>query len=434
MGRPAFFARSGLAFFGGRLAVLAVVMLAGGWLIMGPLTISRHATEDPFRVDYLAFDTAAQILRTGDGARLYDLDLQRAVQAERSGHADEGFTAYMNPPLVGAMFLPLTPLSARAGYVVTAIALTVMMALVFALVLRLLDDVPRVMRWAAAACVTGSTATASALISGQLTPLLLLIAIGSVLLFRSGRVGGTGIALGLLCIKPHFAVGALVVLLLSRQWKAAAYMTVTLAVGVLVSLAIVGPAGLEGYVSLMRQSFSDPASVFIDVRSEQNLRGLLATLFHVYGGFRVDLLSNGIALAVIGAVAFGIARTPYVGAERVRYVTALGVVLLCGAAPHIQYYDMALLALPAIFIVGRAAVASTTVRPRFYGVLALFVVWIEIAGMLAGAKMSLSVVPLMGFVAVMCWWPSFEAWLVADVGSDFGKVSAADDGVLRTAA
>ena len=66
--------------------------------------------------------------------------------------------------------------------------------------------------------------------------------------------------------------------------------------------------------------------------------------------------------------------------------------------------------------------------------LALFVVWIEIAGMLAGAKMSLSVVPWLGFVAVLCSWPRFEAWLVADVGSDFGKVSAADDGVLRTAA
>jgi hypothetical protein len=410
--------RVALGVLGGRLAVLAVVMLAGGWLVMGPLTVARHAADDPFRVDYLAFDTAAQILRDGDGGRLYDTDLQREMQTRRSGHADEGFTAFLNPPIVGAAFMPLSSIPARAAYVVTAGVLAIMMAGVFVMLLRLLEDVPRPAQWAAAITACGSTAVASALIGGQLTPVLLAILLGALLLFRSGRVGAAGFVLGLLCIKPHFAIGALIVLLLVRQWKATAYMAGMVAACGLVSLALVGIDGTEGYMSLMRQSFSDPASVFIDVRSEQNLRGLLATVFRIYGGTGVDLASNAIAVAVLIAVAVAITRAPYVGPERLHYVAALGAVLVCGAAPHIQYYDMALLTLPALFIVRRAFQAPPQMRGRFYGVLVLLVLWIEIAGILAGGKMSVSIVPLLGFVAMMCWWPVFERWLLAKAGGD----------------
>jgi hypothetical protein len=168
------------------------------------------------------------------------------------------------------------------------------------------------------------------------------------------------------------------------------------------------------------------------VRSEQNLRGLLATVFQIYGGLGADLASNAITLAVITAVAFAIRRAPYAGAERAHYAAALAAVLVCAAAPHIQYYDMALLALPGLFIARRAADAPAEVRPGFYGVLVLLVLWIEIAGMLAGAKMSVSAIPLLVFTAIMCSWSQCESWLISP--SARTDDSGSDDLTMLTAA
>lgn len=400
-----------LALCGSRVALLAVVLLAAGWAISGPLAVSRYAQEDPFRVDYLAYDTGATIIRHGDASRIYDPRLQHDVQESRTGNHGQPFTAYLNPPVVAALFVPLTSLPVREGYVAVVGLLAVVLVAAAALLFRLLDAVPGGARWFTAACVVGSTGSASAIMSGQLTPLLLLIAFGAMLAFRARRVEAAGVVLGVLFVKPHFALAVLVVLLIARQRKAAAYMCATLAAGVLASFAIVGIDGIEGYVSLMRRSYLHPAQLFIDVRTEQNVRGLAASVFGVYGGTWLAATSLAITLGVFGVVAAAIARSPFRGNEHMHYVAALCAVIICSAAPHIQYYDLALLALPASFIVIRASKTAPALRARFYGVLVITVLWVELAGMLTGARISVSVMPILAFTLMLAAWPRFEGWL-----------------------
>jgi hypothetical protein len=407
-----------LGVFGSRLALLAVVLLAFGWSVTGPLAVARHAQESPFRVDYLAYDTGATIIREGDAGRLYDTRLQREVQERRTGNREVGYTAYLNPPAVAAAFVPLAQFSARQSYVIVVSLLAGILLGATALHSRLLDGAGTRTKWIAAICLLGSTTSASALMSGQLTPLLLCIAFGAMLLYRAGRVELSGAALGLLLIKPHFAVAVLLVLVLARQRKMMAYMSAMVLAGTLASVLVVGSEGVEGYVAMMRRSYVHPAGLFIDVRTEQNLRGLAASALQVYGGPILAWSSLAITAAVLVAVGAAIVRCTYAGFERVQYVAGLGAVFVCSAAPHIQYYDLALLAIPVTFILLRAAQAAPHARSRFHGVIVLTILWIEFAGMLTGARISFSVIPLLAFTSMFVAWPRFEAWLVRPARSD----------------
>ena len=279
-----------------------------------------------------------------------------------------------------------------------------------ALLYAVLEDVPNRTRTLSVICIAGSTTVASAMISGQLTPALLLIGGASLFLYRRNRPVLTGCALGLLCIKPHFAIAVFVLLLITRQRTLAAVMAAVTAALTALSLAIVGPDGAQGFIGMMARSFSHPASLYIDVRTEQNVRGLFA-LFHVYGGPAVGATAWALMFLALFLVSRAVARSPYTGAERALYLGGLAAVFVCSAAVHIQFYYLALLAFPAVFIVRRAASAPGDVRARYYGVLVLTVLWLELAGTLAGARLSVSFMPLLAFTLMYCEWPRVEKWL-----------------------
>jgi hypothetical protein len=303
-------------------------------------------------------------------------------------------------------------MSARAGYVAAVCALTLVMIAAAVLIFRLLEGVPAAPRCLLPICIVGSTATASALISGQITPVLLLIGAGALTAFRSGRIRAAGAILGLLFIKPHFALAVFIGLVMARQWKLAAYMSSVVCAGALASLAMVGPAGADGYIDIMQRAASHPASLYIEVRSEQNASGLIALVFQVYGGRTLTIAGAAVTLLALASVYRAITASPYYGWTHVQYVAALVAVLTCATAAHIQFYDLALLAFPTMFILQRATAAPPQVRPRFYGLMVLTVLWVEVAGMLAGARLSVSIVPLLAFMFMICGWPHVESWLI----------------------
>src|SRR5215470_5490300 len=85
--------------------------------------------------DFSIFYTAAKIVRQGDGARLYNDDLQRDVQAAFSPRGLElrgSVLPYNHPPFEAIMFLPLAGFSYLTGYSLwLAINLLLLTALVY---------------------------------------------------------------------------------------------------------------------------------------------------------------------------------------------------------------------------------------------------------------------------------------------------------------
>lgn len=428
MGLSSNIARRTLVLLGSRLAILAVVLLAAGWAVAGPLAVREHARETPLRVDYVAYDAAGYLVRTGDAARLYDTDTQRATETRRVPTTETSYFVYLHPPIVGAMFAPLSMLTPRQGYMVFAALLALAALTSGALIALTLRDMPVPVRAGAAICAAGSTATLSSILSGQITVLLLVDALVALVILRRGRPLTAGLVLGLLFSKPHIPFASLVLALALRQWRFFGGMAITGVAMLAASIAIAGPGALVAQGALLRQASSDPASLYIDVASEQNVRGLFA-LFHVYGGTGVVLVAAAVWLTAVTIAVFAVRRCPYTGADRIFYAAGIWPLLSLVASPHVQYYDLALLIFPAMFVLRRSRQAPAEARPLFYGLLVALVLFVETAGMLAGARVSVSSVALALMLGGFACWPRLELWLTsADPVWRFGTSATARAG------
>src|SRR5215211_5872338 len=99
-----------------RLLVVAQLLLALIYTL--PLFSSELLTDS----DFVSFYTGWTIVRNGDGARLYDVELQRAYQAKLWGPKGAPFhfrlLPFVNPPHAALIFMPLANLNPRSASLV----------------------------------------------------------------------------------------------------------------------------------------------------------------------------------------------------------------------------------------------------------------------------------------------------------------------------
>src|ERR1044072_965181 len=92
-----------------RLLIVAQLLLA--LLYTLPLFSSELLTDS----DFVSFYTGWTIVRNNDGARLYDVEVQRVYQAKLWGPAGPPFQfrllPFVNPPHAALIFTPLSSLS-----------------------------------------------------------------------------------------------------------------------------------------------------------------------------------------------------------------------------------------------------------------------------------------------------------------------------------
>jgi len=400
--------------------VLAVVLLALGTVLTAPVIVASHARSAPFAVDYLAFDAAGAFVREGRAGGLYDVAAQQAAQSARAGSAaDHGvqYFEFLYPPVVAAAFAPLSALPIEQGYLLFALIVVAALAISGGLLWRLTDDLGLVERSTFVVCALGSTATCMSLLIGQVTPLLVLAALGALVALRGSRPTMAGVLLGLLWMKPHFAVAALIVALLARQRRAAAAIVGVGATFAVVSVLIAGIDGARGYLELTRSVAGDPAALGESMRAEQNIFGFVATVVGARGGTALVLAQALIGVAALGLVVRAVRTPPYEGTDRVVYVFALGAMLVLIASPHVQYYDLAWLVFPALFAVRRRSVARTDeLRRSLTGLLVLAALFVEIAAVLASAGVSVSAPGMALLLVGLCEWPRLERLLSLDAG------------------
>jgi hypothetical protein len=400
---------------GSPLAILAMVLLAAGTFVTVPITVRDHWHAEPLSYDYLAFDAAGQMVIRGHSDHLYHIPAQKFVELVRTngGHGTP-FFVFLYPPAVAAAATPLSGLSPNDGYLAFVGVMTATLAAGGVLMARLTSDLSRKARWIVTICALGSSALAISLLVGQLTPLLLLSVLSALLLLRADRAPLAGLCLGLLFIKPHLALIALIVALAARQRQLAAAMLGAGAVLTVASLAIVGLQGAQDYLSLTREAATHPAALSIAVPAEQNLSGLVATFFGIRDAASVAIAQAALAVVGLAIAVRAITRNPYAGAERALYVAGVGSLAAIVAAPHVQYYDLAFLLMPALFVAHRGETSgSPDLRRALRGLLVCSIVFVEAAGMLASAKLSISAPVLFGMLVLLSSWPRFEVYFTA---------------------
>jgi hypothetical protein len=341
----------GLAF-----ALWALVILQQGW---------RAYVA---RVDFIGPYIGGYLVGTGQGAHLYDLDVQQRIQLQLIAPYRPVVPLYYEyPAWTALLFAPLALLPLGGAFLLWSGA---NLALAGATIRRLVAATARLRadRALLVIAILGFLPLTLTLWQGQLAIPVWLGLTGAVLAWRSGheRQAGAWLILGLL--KPQLIALPVLALLVGRRWRALAVVLAGSAAVLGGSLLVLGN-WLPAYVSFLTTFVRPDLALGDNPLLIQNWRGLVYHLLGTTGGPAADGLVLALdALSVAGVVAL---CWPRAGRDSAGWELRFAVAILLGLLvdPHLLLHDT-LVALVPGFIFWRAATGAGARRGTLRGVLA----------------------------------------------------------------
>ena len=275
-------ARNPLRIRGAHLGLLAAAGLLAVWSALALSLVEKRGLFGVLGFDYGVFWAAARALASGHPTAAYDLDaLARYVQP---------LTAYTPatvagaplvlpapyPPLFFLLLSPLTTLDPVAGFVLWTLLNLVPAVYVLHQLAR------RFGRGAGAMTAILSVfffPLVQTLLLGQLTGLILFGFYQTYRGLERGQDLRAGVWIGVLLLKPQYALVLVLVLLLKRRWSALLGIASVGALCAVSAVALLGLDGLATYLASMR-SVSGFRLVSAGVHPEYMIswRGLLVNL------------------------------------------------------------------------------------------------------------------------------------------------------------
>ncbi len=262
-------------------AVLTLLLIV---LLFEAAILAPSYPDTALNGDFISFWTGASLLREGVGPMLFDMDTQAAYQiAFRRDHAVLGVTRnatihnpYHTPPPLALLLVPLTYLPFSVAFLIwTALSL---LGFVLAVALPLRG---RALALTPAALMLSFIPLDYSILSGQVNVIFVLPFSLSLMAFASGRPFLGGLVLGMLWLKPQYAVIFPVIFLLKHRWQELAGMVVAGGVVALLSVATIGISGIVTYLEVLRRigAFYPPEASCINAWDMVNWRALLTNLW-----------------------------------------------------------------------------------------------------------------------------------------------------------
>ena len=316
--------------------------------------------------DFLQFYIAGKFIVREEQSRLYEQERFFAMQVAHSVVNEKNPRYYsLYPPTVALLFFPF----AGEDYSNAIVAWWILQAILFATSIALL------LNGTTLACSEKSTAwlvaatyypLGLAILNGQLTPFLLLAIVLGFSLLSNSMGKGAGVAFSILLIKPQFAAGLVIWLLLRREWKTLFGM----AIGGLLQIAIVyaalGAWPIHAYASNLKM-YAELSSLYrFSPDYEHSLSGILTNLF---GHDSRDWMKiPHFAIVLVAAVAVWrmsterrakpqAADNPLINTPQVAGTTwinapqaATAVIFMLLFTPHLLVYDLTLLLAPMAWL------------------------------------------------------------------------------------
>ncbi len=308
--------------------------------------------------DFPAFYAAAEIVRAGDAANLYNPDTQMNSQNKDWPEAGKGYHYFSYPPYVALLSSPLTLLEPHAARG----AFCGLMALAIAVCAWLMVRIPG----SAARNAVGAAAfllalgpLLSGLGAGQNNALSLLLFALTIYLVARGKSFWAGVTIGLWAFKPQFALIVLPFVALSGNWAVLGGAAIPLGIYYMSGVAVMGwqwpmiwlktsawfqaqDLITNGHLMVSLMGFFDTARNFVR-HIEPAAIALMA----------LEAASVVVVLALVARRSFVVSRLENDTAKREALV---GCLLLMGPAiallsPHVMFYDIALAFAPAIYLV-----------------------------------------------------------------------------------
>lgn len=326
--------------------------------------------------DFVAFSIGGYIIRHANAAQLYDLDTQARAQmallgpeaqASRGMVLSDGLALYVYPPFVAWMFAGLAALSPTQAYLLwTGVNVLLLVVTVYALT-SLPGLATRRTRLLAGLAVLAFFPTLVVFIKGQLSFLILALLSAAFLSLRRGREGLAGLWLGLGLVKPQLVIVPVIVLAYQRRWRAVlAFAGVALLLAV-ISIAVVGPAGLLDYIHLLWQVGRETThDSLVHPVYMLNWRGMVtrgaALLADI--GIRTPQASVLGSYGLLSLLSLGLLlhawRRPWPDSRaELESLWALTVVVGMLVSPHLHIYDLSLLILVGLLVMGTPQISQT---------------------------------------------------------------------------
>jgi alpha-1,2-mannosyltransferase len=334
---------------------VAAILLASYAITWAQVTPSRERGTD-FSASYVA----ALLLRSGDGAHLYDQQLEHARHLELLPAGTVIDIPFITPPTTALLALPLAGLDAGTAFRVWSLVGLAMLVLAVWIAIRAGPWPSRHLRGprlAALLLAVAGGGTYAFLLLGQVDGVTALGLAAAYAAWRTYRPAPAGFWLGLAfaATKPHLAIGLGIWLLARRDWRALAGAIAGCGVVAAVSLALVGPAGLGGFASALGFAYGNTPGA-----STLGIPGLVASW-----------LGSGAVPAAIGVTGslIALAGCALLGARSRGNVTGLeaslagAVALSLVASPHLLAHDLVILAPAFAWCAARAAASDASAWP-----------------------------------------------------------------------
>lgn len=355
----------------GRVRVYGATFLLCGALfyIVAPLAFSPLRRGAPILGDYLARYTAGRFVLDGAGSRLYEVGAQEAFQ-QRAAAAGDYLSLFVSPPFSALLYAPLAFLpygQSALLWLACSLAFLVAAALLARPLVPVLGG-----RWALVIVVAaGAQPTLELLGSGQDSGLALLLWVGGMRLAVGRRDGAAGAVFALGLFKPQLFFLAPLVFLCLRRWRSLAGWCATAAGLGLVSLAVVGPTGLLGWLKLLRSPLYQEAAQQEQAWRMYSLSAFARSLAPSRYGPAAELLGLALGLTLVVSCALIAWRRRGPGVPQEALLWGFAAVTTILAAPHVLGYDLVLL-LPAALV---ALEYANTRRVRLALVALAFLTW-----------------------------------------------------------
>jgi Glycosyltransferase family 87 len=336
-------------------AAVSTVLLAYYAISWAQVTPIRERGTD-FSASYVA----ALLLRDGQGAHLYNQEVEQSRHLTLLPAGTVINLPFITPPTTALLALPLTALDPGTAFRVWSVIELILLALAVWVAIRAGPWPSRAGRGPRSATLLMASAaggTYALLLLGQIDGVAALGLAVAYAAWRKGRPAAAGFwtALGFAATKPHLAVGLGIWLIARRDWRALAGAAAGCAVVGVVSLALVGPGGLAGFVSALGFAVGNTPAA-----STLGIPGLVASWLGS-GTAPVVVGVTGSLIALLGCAVLGARSRANPGALEASLAGAAALSLV--ASPHLLPHDLVILAPAFVWCAARAATAETAPWP-----------------------------------------------------------------------
>lgn len=387
------------------LSVAAALAAAGGIAIYAAV-LGRIATNAYGATgDFLSFYAAGFLVRTGQGAQLYDQGVIEATQRHLyPGSFDEAI-GYPLPVFAAWLFAPLSRLPFTAAFFLYMSLMAGLLGGLLWLLDQELKELPGRIRWLFLVCAAITMPSLATIVFGQVDLFALAGLLGGYLFLRADRRVLAGVALCLVLIKPHFLIGVGLLLLLRRDWRTLGALACVGLPLLIVPALLTAPSTLLDNVKELA-TYGSGGRLTVNAQFMANWRGFIVSATN---SERLIYWAPGSAVIAAGAIALAVSRWRDSGSLDRDY--SLAVLLPLIASPHIHTQSLVLMLLPATLALRAylTADASAEALRRATNALLLSFTLLFVLPVIAIQGLSLTVfLVLASYLGVVFRWPAEE--------------------------